>query len=185
VVDRDAMLDAAERVIARDGSGASLEAIAEEAGVTKPIVYERVGSRAELSNALAERLADRLIAAASASADPAQPLGRDALAELFCRILETTGEHRSLFLFVTRDTANDAAERTLFLAARSARPLADVLAKWRNDRNRDPAVAEPWAYGIVGMLNLATLWWMEEGDLPAATLAGQLADLVWSGLDGA
>jgi len=58
------MLDAAERVIARDGNGASLEAIATEAGVTKPIVYARVGSRAELSNALAARLADRLIAAA-------------------------------------------------------------------------------------------------------------------------
>ena len=56
----DSILDAAERVIARDGSGASIEAIAIEAGVTKPIVYARVGARAELCEALAERLAARL-----------------------------------------------------------------------------------------------------------------------------
>ena len=32
VADRDAILDAAERVIAREGSGASLDAVAAEAG---------------------------------------------------------------------------------------------------------------------------------------------------------
>ena len=84
VVDREALLDAAERVLARDGSGASLEAIAEEAGVTKPSGYLRGGSRAELSNALANRLAERLVVAARPAVTGAR-LDRDMLAA-FCTI---------------------------------------------------------------------------------------------------
>jgi AcrR family transcriptional regulator len=176
------MLDAAERVIAREGNGASLEAIAVEAGVTKPIVYARVGSRAELSNALAERLAERLIDAARAEVSSSR-LDRDALAAFFRGSLETIGAHRELFLYVTRGASDDMPERTLYLAGRSARPLAVLLTRWRTSRALDPAVALAWAYAIIGMLNLVSLWWLEEDEGPSATvLADQLAELAWSGL---
>ena len=45
VVDRELVLDAAERAIRRDGPLVSLEAIAIEAGVTKPVIYARIGDR--------------------------------------------------------------------------------------------------------------------------------------------
>jgi hypothetical protein len=45
-------------------------------------------------------------------------------------------------------------------------------------------VATPWAYGVIGMLNLVSLWWIHEPDRPADVLAGQLADLLWPGLSG-
>jgi AcrR family transcriptional regulator len=181
IADRDTLLDAAERVIARDGSGATLDAIALEAGVTKPIVYARVGSRAALSNALAERLADRLLVAAGEL--PSGPgFSRDGLAALFGTLLETLEEHRELFIYVTRGSGDDTPERTLFLAARSAAPLAEALAAWRTQLGADVEVATPWAYAIIGMINLTALWWMEDGHVPAPTLAGQLAELVWSGL---
>jgi hypothetical protein len=32
------------------------------------------------------------------------------------------------------------------------------------------------------MLNLVSLWWIDERDRPADVLADQLAELVWSGL---
>jgi AcrR family transcriptional regulator len=181
VAGRDALLDAAERVIARDGAGASIEAIAVEAGVTKPIIYARIGSRAELSNALAARLSDRLIAAARVEVTTGE-LEQATLAALFRTGLETFGSHRELFLFVTRGSGDDTPERTLFLAGRSVAPLAELLAHWRGRSGLDPSVALPWAYGIVGMLNLVALWWITEGDRPASVLADQLAELVWSGL---
>ena len=176
------VLDAAERVIAREGNGASLESIAVEAGVTKPVVYARVGSRAELSNALSARLAERLITAAGAEVGNSSQFNRINLAAFFRSSLETIGAHRELFLYVTRGTSDDTPERTLFLAAQSAGPLAELLASWRRRRRDDVAVAVPWAYAIVGMLNLVSLWWIEEGDRPADVLADQLAELVWSGL---
>lgn len=183
VVDRETLLDAAERVLARDGSGASLEAIAEEAGVTKPIVYLRVGSRAELSNALANRLAERLVVAAGPSVSSSR-LDRDTLAAFCTTTLRTIGEHRELFLYVTRGNADDTAERALYLAATSAQPLAVLLGRWREHQGLDPAVALPWAYGVIGMLNMVALWWLEEGHGPVEVVAGQLADLMWTGLRG-
>jgi AcrR family transcriptional regulator len=184
VIDRDTLLDVAERVIARDGSGASLEAIAVEAGVTKPIVYARVGSRAALSNALAERLAARLIEAGSVAV-AARPLDQAMLAALFGASLETLEANRELFLYVTRGASDDMPERTLYLAAMSAEPLAALLADRRAEQGLDLAVAAAWSYGIVGMVNMVSVWWLEHGDRSASVVADQIAELVWSGIAGA
>ena len=70
----------------------------------------------------------------------------------------------------------------MYLAGKSALPLADLLARWRQGQGHDPAVALPWAYAIIGMLNLVSLWWIEEGDQPVDELADQLAGLMWSGM---
>lgn len=168
-------------MISRDGSWASLEAIAAEAGVTKPVLYARVGRRAALAEALAGRLAERLIAAARAEVRTMRA-DRDTLAGLFRSTLDTISEHRELFLYVTRSSADDTSERALYLAGVSAVPLAELLARWRTEQAQDPAVAVPWAYGIVGMLNLVALWWLSEGAGPACIVADQLAELVWSGV---
>lgn len=174
----------AERVIARDGHGASLEAIALEAGITKPVVYARIGSRAELSDALAGRLAERLLETGRVAVGTSGELDRDTLVALFRTTLETIGTHRELFLYVTRGVASDTPERALYLAGRSAAPLAQRLVHWRTARDRDAGAAVPWAYALVGMLNLVALWWTEEGGVSAEVLAQQLAELVWPGLDG-
>ena len=183
MVDREVLLDAAERVIARDGSGASIEAIAAEAGVTKPIVYARIGARAALCDALAERFIDRLAQAARDQVRSLEP-SREVLAAFFLATLETVGAHRSLFLFVSRAADGDMAERTLQLAGRSAPRLAEMFVTWRTRLGLDASAAVPWAYGVIGMLNLVSLWWLDASDEPAAHLAERLADLVWPGLSG-
>lgn len=182
LTDAAAILDAAERVIARDGNGASIDAIAAEAGVTKPIVYVRVGSRAALSNALAERLASRLIVAAGGKITGTRP-DRAALAAFIRATLETLAEQRELLLFVTRGAGDDAPERTLYVAGMSARPLASLLAQWHGP-DADTEAALVWAYAIVGMLNMVSLWWIEESDIASADLADHLAGLLWKGIPG-
>ncbi len=181
MVDRELMLDAAERVIARDGSTASLEAIALEAGVTKPIIYARIGNRADLANALAQRLTDRLTTAAG-KVIGSDRVDRTTLAAFVTTSLQTIADHRELYFYVTRGTADDTPQRTLYLAERSATPLADLLGRWRTRHGLDPDMALPWAYSVIGMLNLVSLWWLHESDRPADVLGGQLADLLWAGL---
>ena len=181
LVDRDLLLDAAERVIALDGNGASLEAIASEAGVTKPMIYARVGSRAELSDALAQRLSDRLLERIRSGVETSS-IDRATVARLFQMTVETFAENRELFLYVTRGSGDDTAERTLHLAAQSAQPLAEMLADRRRRHGLDESAAEPWAYGLVGMLNMVSLWWLENGGLDIEVLADQLAELAWSGI---
>jgi AcrR family transcriptional regulator len=182
-IDRAAVLDAAERVIEREGSGASLGAIAAEAGVSKPIVYARVGSRAELCDALTERFVDRMVAASSGRVDLADP-SRDGVVAFYRAALETIEQHRSLFEFLSRGAGDDAVDRVLRFAGRSAEPLAALLARWRTSAGADASVALPWAYGIIGMLNMVARWFVASGEGSPAGLAEQLADLTWPGLAG-
>ena len=183
VVDRDVVLDAAERVIRRDGSGVSLEAIAIEAGVTKPVVYARVGGRAEMANALAERLSDRMVAAGgealSASTDE-----QSMVAALIKSNLITVAANRELFLYVTGGTADESPTQKLYLAERSATPLAAQIAAWRAQQGFATNVAAAWAYAVIGMLQMASLWWLTAADQTVDELAEQLSELLWSGLAG-
>jgi AcrR family transcriptional regulator len=78
---RGAVLEAARQVfIERGYAGASLEAIAEEAGFSKGVVYSQFGSKPDLFFALLERRIDER--AAQNERIVAQSVGVDALREL-------------------------------------------------------------------------------------------------------
>jgi AcrR family transcriptional regulator len=145
VADRDLLLDAAERALRRDGSGVSLEAIAVEAGVTKPVIYARIGDRSEVAAALAQRLADRLVSAGTEALD-GRGFERAALAALIEATLRTIAAHRELFVYVTSGVTGDTAQGTLQLAGRSAgwstsRPSRRDTVGVRRNRHVEPGVA--------------------------------------------
>src|SRR3954471_15195336 len=58
---RTELLDAAVTAIRREGSTVSMEVIAAEAGVTKPIVYKHFGDRSGLAAAIGERFGSELV----------------------------------------------------------------------------------------------------------------------------
>ena len=183
VVDREHVLDAAERVIRRDGAGSSLEAVAVEAGVTKPIVYDRVGGRADLADALAERLADRMVLA-TRTALAGETLSQTGLTRFIEANLRTVADYRELFLYVTGGSTEQTALGRLSLAERSTTPLTKTLAVWRSGIQQDPGVAEAWAFGIVGMLQMVSQWWITQEGMSATEVAGQISELLWNGLPG-
>ena len=57
---REELLDAAIRCIRKAGPGVSMERIAAEAGVTKPILYRHFRDRADLQDAIATRFTDAI-----------------------------------------------------------------------------------------------------------------------------
>src|SRR3954468_19413164 len=59
---RSELLEAAVRAIRRTGPSVSMDVIAAEAGVTKPIVYRHFGDRVGLASALAEQFGAALVA---------------------------------------------------------------------------------------------------------------------------
>jgi hypothetical protein len=138
VVDRDAVLDAAETVIARDGPGVSLEAF-----------------------------------------------GREMLVGLVDANLTVLADHRNLFHYVMSGPSDESPKRTLYLAERSTVPLASLLGSRRVGAGAASETAITWAYGVVGMVQLVSLWWLNESDRSSNEVANDLADLLWSGLSTA
>ncbi|WP_345815000.1 TetR family transcriptional regulator [Paraburkholderia sp. PREW-6R] len=84
---RDHILDAAERVFSEHGvARASLEDVAERAGVTRGAIYGHFRNKAELFVAMTNRvmLPMEMLVAASVDARESDPLGRIRLLLVFC-----------------------------------------------------------------------------------------------------
>ncbi len=182
VADREALLTAAERLIRDLGPSVSLQAIAAEAGVTKPTLYREVGDRDALVNALAERLSARMAAETrSLVAGAASP--REGLRNLVAGYLELAARDRHLYLFVTAGVSGeDRVQQSLRLADGAASQFAEPIAAFRAARGADPAVATVWSYGLVGALHFVTLWWLRDEAVAAEVVIDQITALLWSGM---
>jgi AcrR family transcriptional regulator len=182
-VDRLALLDCAERLIRREGPDVPLEAIAAEAGVTKPILYHHIGGKDALVESLARRLNERhgevSRRAVAGVRSPSEAIR--AFVEAHFALIESD---RNLYLYVTGAAAGrgDAAG-VLAFADQSASDLARRLAALRRKEGAT-ADALPWAYGVIGMLHFVALWWLRDGDRSRGELTEQLTDLLWAGLRG-
>jgi AcrR family transcriptional regulator len=171
---RGQILDAAERVVRRDGTAASMSAIAREAGITKPVVYRHFGDRDGLYQALAERqtqaLLDAIRAALRSKADDRR--GRAAAAiDAYLRVIEREPQLYRFLLW------SPAAARTV--TAFRSRLAAELAAGMRAETGLRPDVAAAWAVGIVGMVQSAGDWWLEERLFSRRRLVARLTDLLW------
>lgn len=181
IADRETLLDAAERLIATAGPGVSLDAIALEAGVTKPILYRGVGDRDTLTSALAERLSGRMAEWVSREVAAAQS-PHDAVQRLVTAYLDHATRERNLYLFVSGGGSGEDRVRDLLrLADMTTRRFAEGIAEYRSSRGADPSVATVWSYGLVGALHYVTLWLLRDGDRDSADVAAQLTQMLWTG----
>jgi AcrR family transcriptional regulator len=180
---REALLDAAVEVIRRDGPGASMEAMAVQAGVTKPILYRHFGDRDGLVEALGERffteLSDRLGGALGVRREP-RALLHDGI-DAYVSFIEA---EPAMYRFLMQQGGQRGGEPITALAHQMGRRIAAVLHDQLAAAGLDTGASEPWAYGIVGMVHLAGDWWVDRQTMARERLVGYLTDLLWSGLAG-
>lgn len=185
---RDQLLAAAERVIARSGPQVSMDAVAAEAGVSKPIVYRHFGDKSGLARAVGERFATALLAdlqeTLAAHADPYERTA--ASIDLFLR---RVGEAPQTYRFLTRGSAEgtpavgDAVDAFMRL-------LGDELAGFMSLVNEDKSPRRQaelltWSHAMVGLVRSATDLWLDRRHVGRAELVRQLTDMLWSGLSDA
>jgi AcrR family transcriptional regulator len=181
---RAGLLEAAVRAIRRDGPTVSMDVIAAEAGVTKPIVYRHFGDRVGLASALAEQFGTALVAelddALTQDLPPEQLLR--ATIDAYLAFVERD-PHLYSFL-VGRLGAPVGAEVANGLVAQVGTRVALVLGEQLRNLGIDSGPAEPWAFGIVGMVHLAGDWWLERRTMTRARLVDDITALLWHGLGG-
>ncbi|MFV0131065.1 TetR family transcriptional regulator [Streptomyces sp. HMX112] len=190
---RRELLEAADRVVLRDGPKASMNAIAAEAGITKPILYRHFGDKGGLYRALAKRHTDALLAALRAALDaPAERRRRvEATLDTYLAAIEARPQvYRFLMHPADGAPPSDASAEQGFDVGRHSAPLlrrmgedlGEVIAERIDLGPGNDAVARMWGHGIVGMMHAAGDWWLGERPCSREELVRALADLLWGRL---
>jgi AcrR family transcriptional regulator len=190
---RRELLEAADRVVLRDGPEASMNAIAAEAGITKPILYRHFGDKSGLYRALAKRHTDALLETLRAALDsPGSRRDRvEATVDAYLAAIESRPQvYRFLMHPTERETSDsekgfDAVRQTAPLLRRLGEELAQLIAE-RIDLGPDAALqARVWGHGIVGMMHAAGDWWLGDRPCPREQLVRSLSDMLWGRLETA
>jgi AcrR family transcriptional regulator len=189
---RRELLEAADRVVLREGPQASMNAIAAEAGITKPILYRHFGDKGGLYAALATRHTDALLDSLRAALDaPAERRERvEATLDTYLAAIEARPQVYR-FLMHPADTGTgpdqgfDVGRHSAPLLRRMGEELAQVIEDRLDLGPAGQQLARVWGHGIVGMMHAAGDWWLGERPCSRAELVRSLADLLWGRLAAA
>ncbi|OSY38694.1 MULTISPECIES: TetR/AcrR family transcriptional regulator [Pseudonocardia] len=187
------VLDAAVRVFSRIGfHDASMDDVAEQAGLSKPMVYTHGGgSKEELLRRCIRREADRLLTSVSLAAGaPADAPGDDRTTEDRLRrglraFFATLTTHRDGWSVLYRQARTGTlADEVHDARARIVDRVAELLSAELT--GRDPATARalatPLAAALVGAAEGLADWSASGGTEDPDALAEMLLALVWTGL---
>jgi AcrR family transcriptional regulator len=176
------LLDAADRVVMRDGPDASMNTIAAEAGITKPILYRHFGDKDGLYRALAERHTEELALAIRAAVDPgrtADPRARvQATIDTYLAHIEANPQ---VYRFLLHRAGAESADVHGHVTAYQRR-VGEELARSFDPQGVTGVLARAWAHGIVGMVQASGDWWLDERPCERPELTTYLTELLWGAL---
>jgi AcrR family transcriptional regulator len=183
---RQQFVEAALRVLAASGPELPMDAVAAEAGVTKPVLYRYFSDKAALVDALGEVgsafLLDRLLPAIQADGPPLARV-RDAVGAYFAVI----DEYPNLYWLLARWPAAEGGRPDLIRRDKEliATTLTAVLGDYLRVFGLDSGAAEPWAYGITGLVESTGEWWLQRRSMSRVHVVDYVTRLIWAALSGA
>jgi AcrR family transcriptional regulator len=184
------MLRVAERAFAERGfHAASVDAIAEAAGISKPMVYAYFGSKEGLYRACMARARERLFETLRANVDPAAPPDEQlwkGLLAFFTFVRDEPDPWTVLLGDVTAGTGPFAAEGAE-VRREIAALVAGLLRRAAEEEGHVPQVPEvvgQLATALIGAGEALAVWWGEHPEEPAERVALVLMNFAWNGLGG-
>ena len=178
---RQQLLDISLRVFARDGyHETSMNALASEAGVTKPVLYQHFASKhnlvVEVLNRVGDRLHNSIVAAALTEEPP-----RDRVEAGFRAFFRFFDDEPDAFA-VLYESKLGAEPEFRGDALRIQAAFAETVARIIHDAGREDALA--MASGVNGLSEGMIRHWMGQGRSRSADeMAALAARLAWGGLE--
>jgi AcrR family transcriptional regulator len=181
------MLDAATAVFSERGfHAASMDEIAERAGISKPMVYLYLGSKGELFSACIRRAGSQLTEAISAAADPGLPAEQQLWAAVQA-FFQFVGEHRDAWAVMFRQARGEgefagevAAIRNLVIE--NVAELFDRAIVSSNAVNPGPDELRALAHALVGTGEAMAEWLLDHPSEQPGQAAARLMNVLWMGL---
>ena len=181
---RTELVDGALDAIRRLGSDVSMDEIAAEIGVSKTVLYRYFVDKNDLTTAVMMRFTQTTLIPNMAGALSTNLEGFDLTREIIRVYVETVASEPEPYRFVM---TNNSAGKSKVIAD-SERIIARMLALMLRQRMKrvgmDTSGVEPWAYLIVGGVQLATHSWMSNPRMTSEELIDYLTMLCWSALCG-
>lgn len=180
---RAQLIEIGRKVFAKRGyEAASVEEIAAQAKISKPIVYEHFGGKEGLYAVVVDREVEHIvgrIVEAVTSGSPRERVERAVLA-----YLSYVRERPEGFALLLRDapSAGPSGEMPTLMYDLADR-VGDVFTEQFRGAGFDAKAAPIYAHALVGMVAFVGQWWTEtRRPPPAETVAAHVAALAWMGL---
>jgi AcrR family transcriptional regulator len=171
-------------VVRREGAAVSMDEIAHEAGVTKPIIYRVFGDREGLTKALADRFADELAASLQKAISEAAT-DRERVSGAIDAYLAFIEREPSIVRFLIHRSLESVESTGVAMSGfvnRLGQQITQAIGEALRTRGLDSGAAEPWGYAIVGAVHLAGDWWLERKTMTRERLVDYLTTLVYDGM---
>jgi AcrR family transcriptional regulator len=188
---RAAILDSALQVFSSRGyHAASIDEIAQEAGISKALIYEHFPSKKDLHASLLERHVQEIFEALAQAAAGPEP-GEVRLRNGVDAFLEWVETHPRAFRLLFRDNfETDVAELLQRLQQQATFAIAGLMATEpieaapgdETDSQRRLAV-EVFAQQLSGAAQSLAIWWREHPDVKREFLVDCVMDFAWLGLE--
>ncbi len=157
---RNELIDGTIEAIRRRGQYVSMDEIAHEIGVSKTVLYRYFVDKNDLTTAVMMRFSQITLIPNMASALSSNLDGFELTREVIRVYVETVANEPEPYRFVM---ANNSAGKNKVVADSEriiARMLAVMLRRRMRPEGMDLGGVEPWAYMIVGGVQLATHSWL-------------------------
>jgi AcrR family transcriptional regulator len=181
---RNELIDGTVEAIRRRGQYVSMDEIAGEIGVSKTVLYRYFVDKNDLTTAVMMRFTQTTLIPNMANALSSNLDGFDLTREIIRVYVETVASEPEPYRFMM---ANNSAGKNKVVADSEriiARMLAVMLRRRMRPEGMDSGGAEPWAYMIVGGVQLATHSWLLDPRMTSDELIDYLTMLSWSALCG-
>jgi AcrR family transcriptional regulator len=178
------LIQAAIEAALRFGPAVDMDQVAHVAGVSKPVIYRYFDDKSQLWLAVGEFLAQRVLEVVTPAVDQVRE-ERELIAATIDAYLGAIEAQADLYQILMR--ADIPGVHHLINGA--VQKVSSGLSRVIGDRLRalglDAGPAEPWAVGIVGLVQSVGDWWMRhKRPLSRAALTEYLTTLLWHGIDG-
>ena len=181
---REQLLVIGRRLFAERGfDGTSIEEIAAQAGVSKPVVYEHFGGKEGIYAVVVDREMQRLLGMVTASLSGGHY--RQKLEGAATALLEYIEDSADGFRILVRDSHAASGTGTFAsLLSDIASEVEHILGAEFKAKGYDSKLAPMYAQMLVGMVALTGQWWLDARKPKLDEVAAHLVNLAWNGLSG-
>jgi AcrR family transcriptional regulator len=181
---REDLVAAAVEAVRLAGPDFAVDDVARSAGVSKTVIYRYFTDKDELVDAVLERISTvillpRLLGEIAVEHADDQASLRAVIAAFVALIEDEPELYRFAYAHAGRSGRADLVAATEHEIAEA---LAAVMSARLADAGHPTGAARTWAYGVVGMVQLAAHWWSTARTVPSTELVEQLVALADGGL---